>query len=149
MKVRFSFRCPSCDVQVKCSLGAIQVEKPCPGCSKSILVPTPSDQSIADAIPDVPFPIPGRSMEDYQSLAAEIVQVANFSCALWSRCEKPERCVPKLCDAISSLESLRVFVIHCLEEETAERSEAAVPMLQNLAAGNDFAGVGNAELAEL
>lgn len=144
MNIRFLFQCSQCKVRIKGGVGSIGSIKDCPGCGHTINVPTPKDEAVRNVIPAPPVPLPGRSLGEYKTEQDDIVEVADFAFALWSRCGKPAKSEPTISEAIWSLKSLRAFVIHELQEKKETRA-ASVSSVLEFAAGDDFAGVGNSK----
>ena len=139
------FRCPSCRRKLTCGVKCVGRSMVCPNCKVELDVPSPSHETVRDAIPAIEFPMPGGSLVDYEKAYSLIMRQVKFTDKLCEYCNCPTLSRAVIVDAISALGNLNAFVTHALEAETGRDMQLSSPLtegLANFAIDSDYGGIG-------
>lgn len=134
------FRCRHCNKRISKHSLTLGSHQNCDACGKEVVVPLPNRDRVFKVLQTLPIPLPRRSFEEYESTFIEMDRQIKTGIAICDLCGFDDLVVGFVDAAIRQLRNLRVFVINCDKPPVDTTPSGA--SLPSLAAGNDFAGVG-------
>ena len=147
MHITFNFRCPKCGKKLSGPVITAGQVKACPACDREITIPFQSLTKIERYLGKLPMPVPSLSIEAYRLLHDKIIAITTVASFAVSNCGLPTKkfndCI---CEATQVLENIHAFTLHQIENERGiDERRGSVGGVRTIAAGNNFAGIGQSK----